>query len=55
LWRSLGESDFTTPWVPTGIKTGVSITEWSVSILPVRANEWPSSDKTVNFNLGYQS
>ena len=54
-FKSLGESVFTTPWVPTGINTGVSIFEWSVSISPVLAKESLSSLKTENFKIFYQS
>ena len=39
IFKSSGDNVFTTPWVPTGINTGVSIFECSVSIKPVLAKE----------------
>jgi hypothetical protein len=46
--NSSGDTDFTEPLVPTGIKTGVSTTPCSVRITPALARD--SVDRAINSN-----
>src|ERR1035438_2530281 len=36
-WRWAGVTALTVPWVPTGMKAGVSMAPWTVASLPRRA------------------
>ena len=47
---SWGERPFTDPWVPTGIKIGVSNVPWGVSISPTLARPLEHLWRTLNSN-----
>jgi hypothetical protein len=48
---SSGDTDFTEPLVPTGIKTGVSITPWAVWRMPALAREVSDFEMTLKSNI----
>src|SRR5688572_4381594 len=49
---SSGETDFTEPWVPTGMKQGVRTTPCGVVNVPARAEPWVPS--RVKSNIAFR-